>query len=131
MAQHEMHLAIPAAASNVLIMRMAVSGMGMLCGLEVDLIGDLRAVTGECCDCLLGRARVPETLVADAALRDGRLVLTFTAQGVGEGEGQPVDRDIAYGILSTLMPEVFLREDELGIVEIICSMSVAGDEAHE
>lgn len=131
MARHEMHLAIPATTTDVLVMRMAVSGLGMLCGLDVDLIGDLRTVTNECCDCLMGRAHVPEKLIADAALEDGRLVLTFTAEGVGESEGQPVDRDIAYGILSTLMPEITLREDELGIVQIVCSMPAGGDGAHE
>lgn len=131
MEQHEMHLAIPANAKDVLVMRMAVSGFGMLCGLDVDLIGDLRTVTNECCDCLLGRARVPQKLIADASVADGRLVLTFTAEGVGEREGQPVDRDIAYGILSTLMPEISLREDELGIVQIVCSMPAGGDGANE
>lgn len=127
MARHDMHLIIPAAADDVLMMRMAVSGMGMLCGLEVALIGDLRTVTNESCDCLLGRARKPEQLEVRAVQAKGRLELTFSAIGAGESEGQPVDRDIAYGILSTLMPEVQLREDELGIVQIFCSMPAGGD----
>ena len=127
MARHEMHLIIPAAADDVLMMRMAVSGIGMLCGLDVALIGDLRTVTNECCDCLLGRLRAPEQLEVRAAQKKGRLELTFTAVGAGENEGKAVDREIAYSILSTLMPEVELREDELGIVQIFCSMPAGGD----
>ncbi|MBR4069324.1 MAG: hypothetical protein IKK08_11980 [Clostridia bacterium] len=131
MARHEMHLTIPATAENVLTMRMAVSGVGMLSGLDVALIGDLRTATNECCDCLLGRVRMPERLEGEAVHADGRLKLIFTAHGTSDTPGQPVDRDIAYGILSTMMPQVELMEDELGIVQIICSMPAGGDGDNE
>lgn len=131
MARHEMHLTIPATAEDVLTMRMAVSGVGMLSGLEVALIGDLRTATNECCDCLLGRTRMPEKLEAEAVYAEGRLQLVFTAHGVSDAPGQPIDRDVAYGILSTLMPQVELVEDELGIAQIICSMPAGGDGDHE
>lgn len=131
MTKHEVHLVIPATHDDVLMARMAVSGLGMLSGLEVDLIGDLRTVTNECCDCLMGRARVPESLQIDAALQDTRLMMTFTAVGQTDAEGNPTDRDIAYGVLSTLMPEVALLEDEMGIWQITCSMPAGGDGNHE
>lgn len=131
MARHEMHLTIPANAEDVLTMRMAISGVGMLSGLDVAMIGDLRTATNECCDCLLGRARVPDKLEGEAVFADGRLTLVFTARGISENPGQPVDRDIAYGIISTLMPQVELVEDELGIVQIICSMPTGGDGDNE
>lgn len=131
MAKRELHLVIPATHEDVLMARMAMSGLGMLCGLEVDLIGDLRTVTNECCDCLMGRARVPETLQVDACLKERRLTMTFAAVGQTEAERQPMDRDIAYGVLSTLMPEVSLQEDEMGIVQITCSMPAGGDGDHE
>ena len=131
MTKHKLHLVIPATHDDVLMARMAMSGLGMLSGLELDLIGDLRTVTNECCDCLMGRSCVPETLRIDAALHNARLTMTFSAMGQTQAEGQPVDRDIAYGILSTLMPEVTLQEDEMGIVQIICSMPAGGDGNHE
>lgn len=131
MSSHEMHLVIPANTDDVLMMRMAVSAFGLLCGLDADLIGDLRIVTNECCECLMGRARLPEKLELQTALRDGRMQLSFRAVGAQASEGQPIDRDMAYGILSTLMPEVQLREDESGIVQIDCSMPASGDGAHE
>lgn len=131
MSSHEMHLVIPANTDDVLMMRMAVSAFGLLCGLDADLIGDLRIVTNECCECLMGRAHLPEKLELQTALQNGRMQLSFRAAGAQAGEGQPIDRDMAYGILSTLMPEVQLREDESGIVQIDCSMPASGDGAHE
>ena len=131
MTKHELHLVIPATHEDVLMARMAMSGLGMLCGLEVELIGDLRTVTNECCDCLMGRARVPETLQVDACLKERRLTMTFTAVGQTEAECQPMERDIAYGVLSTLMPEVSLQEDDMGIVQISCSMPAGGDGDNE
>ncbi len=131
MAKHEIHLVIPATRNDALIARMAVSGLGMLCGLDVGLIGDLRTVTNECCDCLIARRFVPDKLDIAAAQEDKRLRLIFTAVGTTEAAGQPLDRDIAYGVLSTLMPEVSLQEDEQGIVQICCSMPVGGDGCNE
>lgn len=131
MTKHEVHLVIPATHEDVLMARMAMSGLGLLCGLDVDLIGDLRTVTNECCDCLMGRNCIPELLDVKAGLAGNRLTMTFTAVGTTGQEGQTVDRDIAYGVLSTLMPEVALHEDDQGIVQIVCSMPAGGDGAHE
>ena len=131
MTKHELHLVIPATHEDVLMARMAMSGLGMLSGLEVDLIGDLRTVTNECCDCLMGRNCVPEALQIQACLDDGRLNMTFRAIGRTEQTGQSVDRDIAYGVLSTLMPDVTLQEDDMGISEIVCSMPAGGDGQNE
>ena len=131
MAKHQLHLMIPATHEDVLMARMVMSGLGMLSGLEVDLIGDLRTVTNECCDCLMGRKHLPEQLEIRAGLNDGRLTAVFSAIGQTAEEGQPADRDMAYGILSTLMPQVELLEDEQGIVQITCSMPAGGDGQHE
>ena len=119
MTKHEVHLVIPATHEDVLMARMAMSGLGLLCGLDVDLIGDLRTVTNECCDCLMGRNCIPELLDVKAGLAGNRLTMTFTAVGTTGQEGQTVDRDIAYGVLSTLMPELALHEDDQGIVQIV------------
>lgn len=129
--KHRVHLVIPATHEDVLTARMTISGLGMLCGLEVDLIGDLRTVTNECCDCLMNRTCVPQTLQVEAGLKDRCLTMTFTAVGQTDQAGQPMDRDIAYGVLSTLMPEVSLQEDDMGIVQISCSMPAGGDGEHE
>ena len=60
---HEMVLRLSARQENWLIARMALSGLGMLAGLDADLIGDLQTAVNECCDCLLHQTTTPETLV--------------------------------------------------------------------
>ena len=51
--QSEIMLSLPADKDYVLIARMAISGLGMLAGMDVGLIDDLRTATNECCDYLL------------------------------------------------------------------------------
>ena len=69
---HEMVLRLSARQEDWLIARMALSGLGMLAGLDADLIGDLQTAVNECCDCLLHQTTTPETLVLSArAEKDG------------------------------------------------------------
>ena len=70
---HEMVLRLSARQENWLIARMALSGLGMLAGLDADLIGDLQTAVNECCDCLLHQTTTPETLVLSARAEKGRL----------------------------------------------------------
>lgn len=135
MAKHELHLTISATPEDVLMVRMAVSSLGMLAGLDADLIGDLRTVSNECCDCLLHRSLVPERLEVKGRAEDNRLWLSFAAVGAVPADEAAaellVDKDLISGVLGTLMPEVELQEDELGIVSIRCSMPAFGDAGHE
>lgn len=135
MAKHELHLTISATPEDVLMVRMAVSSLGMLAGLDADLIGDLRTVSNECCDCLLHRSLVPERLEVKGRVEDNRLWLSFAAVGAVPADEAAaellIDKDLISGVLGTLMPEVELQEDELGIVSIRCSMPAFGDAGHE
>ena len=55
MVKHKVHLLVPASRDELLVVRLTLSGLAMLAGLDVDLIGDWRVVSNECCDCLLHR----------------------------------------------------------------------------
>ena len=76
---HEMVLRLSARQEDWLIARMALSGLGMLAGLDADLIGDLQTAVNECCDCLLHQTITPETLVLSARAEKGRLQFRFSA----------------------------------------------------
>ena len=76
---HEMVLRLSARQEDWLIARMALSGLGMLAGLDADLIGDLQTAVNECCDCLLHQTTTPETLVLSARAEKGRLQFRFSA----------------------------------------------------
>ena len=69
----EIFLSLPADREFVLLARMAISGLGMLAGLDVDLIDDLRTATDECCDCLLHQPVKADRLELRARVDAGRL----------------------------------------------------------
>lgn len=124
-ASREILLRLPANRDDLLIARMALSGLGMLAGLDTDLIGDLRTVTNECCDCLLNRRPCPQWIVMKAAVKDGRLSARFSAEGQeaqGAQDALDMDLDVARCVLETLMPQVSLDTDAGGICSVQCSM---------
>lgn len=121
----KIQMTVPADSSYTMVVSLALSGLGMMIGLDVDLLGDLRTVTAECLDCLLHQAGKPETIEVTAGMADGRLHVCFGANGRTVcGEADELDLDITRGVLETLMPEVVLKTDEQGVHGIECSMPV-------
>lgn len=78
---HEISLQLSAETEDLLIARMAVSGLGMLANLDADTIGDLRIVTNECCDCLIHQPIFTRSLLIQGWIANERLTVVFTAQG--------------------------------------------------
>lgn len=110
-------LTIPARAEASLVARMTLSAVGALCGLDIDLIGDIRTVTSECCDCLLNQGCEVEAIEVEANCEPGRLSFSLRAQ---RGEPIPdsppaVGLDVTRGILETLIPFVSILSDERGV----------------
>lgn len=121
---HEMTLRLSARQEDWLIARMALSGLGMLAGLDADLIGDLQTAVNECCDCLLHQPTTPEALVLSAQAEKGRLRFCFSAEGAaGQGPKDALDAEIARCVLETLLPEVRLETDERGVYSICGSLA--------
>ena len=118
-------MTVPADQSYTTVVSLALSGLGMMIGLDVDLLGDLRTVTAECLDCLLHQTGKPETIGMTADVNEGRLRVMFSANNrVCGGEEDLLDLDITRGVLETLMPEVALHVDDQGVHGIECSMPV-------
>lgn len=121
----EIALTVPASKEYAPVACMTLCGMGMLAGLDVDLLGDLRTVTNECLDCLIHQEGKPERIDMHAYVKQGRLVVAFTAQERSSVQPKDaLDLEITRGVLETLMPEVQLFTDAHGVYGIECAMTV-------
>jgi len=123
--QGEIIISLPADKEFVLLARMAVSGLGMLAGLDVDLIDDLRTATDECCDCLLHQPIRADRLELRARVEGGRLYCCLNATRTDGVSELPLgDLEITRGVLETLMPDVSLQCDACGVGSIGFSLPV-------
>lgn len=122
---YEIVLRTSARQEDALVARMAVSGLGLLAGLDADTIGDLQTVVNECVDCLIHQPVKPENLELRGWVEDQKLRLHFEALGnAGQADENPLDLEVVRGILETLMPEVELFSDGRGVCSIACSIAV-------
>ena len=120
-----MELTIPAGREYGLVAGMALSAMGVLAGLDVDLLGDVRTVASECLDCLIHQAGRPRFILVEAGVQNGRLQMAFRAQERQDGgQSDTLALEITRGVLETLMPDVQLHLDAEGVYAIECSMPV-------
>ena len=118
-------LTIPADSAYAPVATLALSGLGMIAGLDVDLLGDLRTVTTEALDCLMNQAGRPACIEISAGVNGGMLQVTFCAkERCRTQEADGLDLDITRGVLETLMPQVALEADEDGVHHILCAMPV-------
>ncbi len=121
----EVRVSIPADAAYAPVATLALSGLGMIAGLDVDLLGDLRTVTSEAIDCLLNQAGRPQCIEICGYVEEGMLRVRFCAMKRQRVQEQDeLDIDITRGVLETLMPQVKLEADEDGVHDILCAMPV-------
>lgn len=121
----EVRLTLPAEQAYAPVAALALSGLGMLLGLDMDLLGDLRTVTGECIDCLLHQAGRPRRLEMTAWVETGWFRVCFMACDRANGLlADALSLEITRGVLETLMPQVCLEADGMGVRRIECSMPV-------
>lgn len=116
-------LTMPPDMEFALVARLALNGFGLLVGLDVDLLDDLRTVTDECCDCLLHQAMSLTEIQISARAEEGRLYCRFCAvRGQEPTREEMQDLEITRGILETLFPDVQLHCDANGVCCIELSM---------
>jgi hypothetical protein len=121
--RHEIMLSLPADPEFVLLARMALCGLGMLGGLDVDLIDDVRTATNEVCDCLMHQKIKAERIEITAWLTEKRLHCRFKAIRTDEPlSGAQSDHEVSRCVLETLMPDVTLSSDVNGVGEINFSL---------
>ncbi|MCI6378642.1 MAG: hypothetical protein MR842_12945 [Clostridiales bacterium] len=121
----KVRITVPIGSEYALVASMALCGLGMLAGLDVDMLGDLRTVAAECLDCLAHQSGRPESISMEAYVAGNRLLMRFQAQNrMHAQEGDALDLDFTRGVLETLVPDVHLDVDGGGVHSIECSMPV-------
>jgi len=114
--RREILLNLPADQEFVLLARMALCGLGMIAGLDVGLIDDVRAATDECCDCLMHQRKKATRIEMKAWLDQERMHCCFRAIRTDEAQaGEPTDFELSRCVLETLMPDVTLQQDACGV----------------
>jgi len=105
-------LSIPADPCWVLVVRMALGGIGALTGLTIDLVDDLRTAADEACDFLLHQSRKVKNLEMTCRKQQNAVQTVFTCLFQGECQTcEETDLEVTRGILETLIPQVELEED--------------------
>lgn len=113
-------LRIPGKMDYALVLRMALGGVAVLEGLNVNAMDDLRTAVDEACDCLLHQARPVEAVTLTVHDADERLTARLDAAFAGPCAGPCADQTaVSQAILETLIPEVHLTQDESGCVRTI------------
>lgn len=123
--ESEINLTIPARRDDVLVIRTALGGAGLLMGLDIDRLDDLRTAADEACDYLLNQHRQAERLQMTCRLAGSVMETEFTALW-GQGAHQPLEADqtLAQAILETLIPQVTFEEDDRGVYRIRLGLPV-------
>ncbi len=121
----EVTLFFPATQEHTLVARMTISAVGALCGLDVDLIGDLRTAADECCECLTHQPQGVRGLTMRVWHGEGRLSARFECEWSNQKtDFAPLELEITRGVLETLMPQVDIQTDEHGVCALAFSMPV-------
>lgn len=123
--ESEINVTIPARRDDVLVIRTALGGCGLLMGLDIDRLDDLRTAADEACDYLLNQGRRAQRLQMTCRLKDQVMETEFTAHWDGESQNAlGADQDLAQAILETLIPQVTFEEDGQGVYRIRLGLPV-------
>lgn len=114
-----MTMTIPARSEWTLALRMAVSGVGAIYNLPVDVLQDLRTAVDESCELLLHQTYCVQTLTLSVNEKQDGVYLNIAAQCCNEKQPEPrADADIARMIIETLVRQVDLKTEEDGVREV-------------
>ena len=116
---NKMTLTVPAKDEWALVMRTALSGVGTLAKLSVDMIDDLRTACEEAFNLLTHQSQLIQHLVLNCELKDGSLLVRLSVERAFASQMcTPVDPEVAHLIIGTLVTDVHLEGDSCGIYSV-------------
>ena len=118
--ENSIRLTIPGQADYILVVRTALGGVGVLMGLDIGLLDDLRGAAEEACDCLIHQPQKAEALKITCTLDRGAVETRLEATWNGETQLVPeTDLEMTLGILETLIPKVTISREGDSVNRIV------------
>lgn len=113
-------LKVPAQQDMLLVVRMALSGLGAKCGMDMDAVENIRIAVDEACFCLMHQRQPLSTLRINCAWDqvNMKVHLVGNRQDSPPQEMAAHDIEVARCILLTLVSEVDMQYDDLGVYGI-------------
>ncbi len=116
-------ISVPAKPEWALVLRTALSGIGTVANLSLDMIDDLRTASDEAFDLLTHQMREAVRITLECDLVDDKLMISLHAERAHHyQECTPVDPEIAQLIIGTLVTDVQMDGDKCGIYSIHMSL---------
>ncbi|MDR1569414.1 MAG: hypothetical protein LBS72_02860 [Oscillospiraceae bacterium] len=121
-----LELSVPARQDMLLVIRMTLSGLCARCGMGLDEVENARIASDEACYCLLNQSAAVERLRMICEWTDERLDIIMEAIRPTAAEPRETahDPEIARCILETLIGDVRLSHDALGVYAIHMGLEV-------
>lgn len=121
----EILLTVPAEPEYGLVLRMALSAIGAINGLSLDMIDDLKTALDEAFDLLTHQLRLVESVKLRCIPEENELKICLSAQrAMTKQDCTPVDPEVAHLIIGTLATKVNLEGDQCGIHSVHFSLPV-------
>ena len=116
---NKMSLTVPAKDEWGLVFHSALSAVGVLANLSVDMIADLRSASDEAFELLTHQSRPVHHVEMDCELKEGALFVRMSAHRAEACQQcEPMDPEVAHLILGALATDVRLEGDSCGIYSI-------------
>ena len=114
-----MTMTIPAEQKWTLALRMAVSGVGAIYDLPVDVLSDLRTAVDESCELLLHQTYCVQSLTLGVEEKPDGVYLSIAAQCCDQVQKEPrADAEIAKMIIETLVRQVDMKTEDDSVQEV-------------
>lgn len=113
---NKMTVTVPAKAEWTLVLRMAVSGVGAVFDLPLDVMDDLKTALDESAELLMHQPYCVSHLTLECKADQNGIHVSLTAERCAKKQDdETADADIAGLIIGTLVKEVRLARDEGGV----------------
>lgn len=124
---NEMILTVPADNRWTLPLRTALSAVGAMAGLSLDMLDDLRIAIDEAFELISNQQRQLESVTMTCRLQNNELLVRLDGKRTCAAcRCDPADPETAHLVIGTLVTDLHLEGDSCGIHSVCMAMPVCG-----